>query len=574
MAVATGYANTTEVAESAVKDTRKKREHGGARPGAGRKPKPRPTFYKDKAESDVSSNASSAMPDRIVVSDSLAPIAERIVASDPSSALAKSLSANSTSPVAERKSKKKRSRSRRSPIGLPVIRPNAAGIDIGSRGIFVAVPEDRADSNVRSFPTFTEDLIAIADWLASCGIEHVAMEATGVYWIPLFQILEKRGFNVTLVNARNVKNVPGRKSDVIDSRWIQFLHTVGLLQASFRPPDEVAALRSYMRHRDKLVAVSASHVLRMQKALTQMNIQLHNVISDITGVSGLAILDSVLEGERDPAVLADMCHASIKADPLMIRKSLVGDWRAEHLFTLDHELKLYRFTQQLIKECDTAMEELLGQSVAAQQLPDVPTDTDGALVEDACPSQTNTPVKVRKNASLKTAREKELTASLLKLFGTDLTLVPGIGVESAYKLYTELGTDWKASFAGSAHFCSYLGLCPDNRISGGKVLSAKTRHVPSRGATIFRLAANSLQRNDGPLGNYLRRMKGKLGKQEGITATAHKLARIIYHLVTTGETFNESMLQPTEQQIKRRKDYILREAVKLGIPLAVNSVPQ
>jgi transposase len=300
----------------------------------------------------------------------------------------------------------------------------------------------------------------------------------------------------------------------------------------------------------------------MQKSLTQMNVQLHNVISDITGMSGLAILDSILDGLRDQAALAELCHSGIKADHETIRKSLVGDWRPEHLFTLDQELRAYRFCQGLIDECDKAMEVLLANSVAAE-----------VSATECLPATTDIKTaKVRKNASLKTARETRLTDALDQLFGTDLTLVPGFGVESVYKLFTEFGNELNA-FPTGEHFSSYLGLCPDNRVSGGKVLSAKTRHVPSRAATIFRLAANSLQRSKTHLGEYLRRMKARLGKQEGITATAHKLARIFYTLVTTGQTYDEARLLPSKAQTNRHTAYILREAAKLGFTLAPNSVP-
>jgi transposase len=504
------------MASGSEKTTRVKR--GGARPGAGRKPKVR-----SAVDPDTSRDRSGGQ------------------------------------------------RQRANPKSLPEICPDSAGIDIGAELIVAAVPEDRDEQSVRSFGAFTEDLYALADWLQACRIRNVAMEATGIYWVPLFQILENRGFQVTLVNARNVKNVPGRKSDVKDSRWIQFLHAVGLLQGSFRPSDEICALRSYMRHRDKLVAVSASHVLRMQKSLTQMNVQLHNVISDITGVSGLAILDSILEGQRDPEFLAGLCDRRIKADQETVRKSLVGDWRPEHLFTLGQELRAYRFCQELIAECDAAMEVLLAQSAANKVALDF---SEEAASDSQVPKSSPCPrAKTRKNASLKTAREIRLTNALRKIFGTDMTLVPGLGVDSLYRLFTELGNDLKA-FPSGPHFCSHLGLCPDNRISGGKVLSAKTRHVPSRAATTFRLCANSLERSDTPLGEYLRRMKARLGKQEGITATAHKLARIFYRLVTTGETYDEERLQPTEAQKQRRIRRLAAEAAKHGFTLTPNPVPQ
>ena len=249
---------------------------------------------------------------------------------------------------------------------LPVMRPNAAGIDIGSTQIYVAVPADRDSENVRSFPTFTQDLYRLADWLKKCGMETVAMESTGVYWIPLFQILEERGFEVCLVNARHVKNVPGRRTDVSDCQWLQFLHSVGLLRASYRPEQDVCAVRSLLRHRESLVQMGATHVHHMQKALDQMNLQLHHVISDITGLTGLAIVDSILEGERNPFVLARLRHERIKASEEVIAKSLVGDYRTEHLFTLRQSLTAYRSYQRLIDDCDREIRRCLDEFHAPQ----------------------------------------------------------------------------------------------------------------------------------------------------------------------------------------------------------------
>ncbi len=253
----------------------------------------------------------------------------------------------------------RRARRAQTTAALPVLNPNAAGIDIGATSLFVAVPADRAAQPVRAFGTFTEDLIAIADWLTACGAQTVAMESTGVYWIPLFQILETRGFEVCLVNARHVKNVPGRKSDVADCQWLQYLHAVGLLRGSFRPPDAVCAVRSLLRHRDTLVTYAAAHVQHMQKALTQMNLQLHHVISDLTGKTGLAIVDAILAGERDPVVLAQLKDYRIKASTETIAKALRGDWRPEHLFTLRQALAAYRHYQQLITDCDQEAERML-----------------------------------------------------------------------------------------------------------------------------------------------------------------------------------------------------------------------
>ena len=252
---------------------------------------------------------------------------------------------------------------------LPVLRPNAAGIDIGATEIFVAVPADRDPQHVRCFPTFTQDLYALADWLTQCGIETVAMESTGVYWIPLFQILEERGFAVYLVNARHVKNVPGRRTDVSDCQWLQFLHSVGLLKASYRPAQEVCAVRALLRHRESLVQMAATHVHHMQKALDQMNLQVHHVISDITGLTGLAIIDAILSGERDAKVLAQLRHTRIKASAEVIAKSLVGDYRPEHLFTLRQSVNAYRSYQVMIADCDRGIQQWLQDFEAVTKSP-------------------------------------------------------------------------------------------------------------------------------------------------------------------------------------------------------------
>src|SRR5688572_23711621 len=265
---------------------------------------------------------------------------------------------------------------------LPVMRPDAAGIDIGATEIFVAVPADRATENVRSFPTFTQDLYALADWLKSCSISTVAMESTGVYWIPLFQILEDRGFEVCLVNARHVKNVPGRRTDVSDCQWLQFLHSVGLLRASYRPEQEVCAVRSLLRHRESLVQMAATHVNHMQKALDQMNLQVHHVISDIVGQTGLAIVDAILEGERDPLKLAKLRHERIQASEEVIAKSLVGDYRPEHLFTLRQSLAAYRSYQKLIDDCDREIRERLHDF----RPPNPPTEPTGEEKPKKAPS--------------------------------------------------------------------------------------------------------------------------------------------------------------------------------------------
>jgi transposase len=430
---------------------------------------------------------------------------------------------------------------------LPVMRPNAAGIDIGSTEIYVAVPADRDAENVRSFPTFTQDLYALADWLKRCGTETVAMESTGVYWIPLFQILEDRGFEVCLVNARHVKNVPGRRTDVSDCQWLQFLHSVGLLRASYRPEQEVCAVRSLLRHRESLVQMGATHVHHMQKALDQMNLQLHHVISDITGLTGLAIIDAILDGERNPFTLARLRHDRIKASEEVIAKSLVGDYRSEHLFTLRQSLAAYRSYQQLIDDCDREIR----RSLDTFQPPRKPADSDHR------PESVKRPVSA--DAGLRT--------ELKRVFGVDLTKIPGIRTGIAQILFGEIGPDF-TKFRSASAFASWMGLCPDNDISGGKVLWVGTRKVKCRAATSLRMAAQSLHHSKSGLGDFYRRMRAKLGAPKAITAAAHKLARIIFHLVTTRQEFDDTSLAADQlRYLKRQESKLRAKANALGFQL-------
>jgi transposase len=341
---------------------------------------------------------------------------------------------------------------------LSCLNLNAAGIDIGATEIYIAVPGDRDPEPVRCFATFTEDLHAAADWLKACHIETVAMESTGVYWIPLFQILEAREFKVFLVNAHHVKNVPGRKSDVSDCQWLQYLHAVGLLRGSFRPEQAVCTVRSILRHRDSLVQMASTHVQHMQKALDQMNLQLHHVISDITGLTGVSILEAILAGERNPHTLAGLRDRRIKASADTIAKSLVGDYRREHLFTLRQSLTAFRQYQELIAACDREIAEYLEAFESKIDPPPGPTS----------------PSKDEQKHSA--SGEFNLRTHLHRIFGVDLTKVPGIQVLTVQTLLAEIGPDLSKFFDGPAFTC-WLGLCPDNRITGGKVLSSKTRIV-------------------------------------------------------------------------------------------------
>jgi len=433
---------------------------------------------------------------------------------------------------------------------LSCIEPNAAGIDVGATEVYVAVPPDRDPSPVRSFATFTEDLHRLKAWLQQCSITTVAMESTGVYWIPLFQILESAGIEVCLVNAHHVKHVPGRKSDVIDCQWLQYLHSVGLLRASFRPEERICVIRSLLRHRDSLVQMAAAHVQHLQKALTQMNLQLHHVLSDITGQSGLAILDAIIKGERNPAVLAKLRYSQVRASEEVIMKSLVGDYRREHLFTLRQSLEAYRYYQSLLRDCDQQIEQEL-KNLDSHLPPEAP-----ALPPDRHPH------RPRKNEF-----RFDMRSELYRIYGVDLTAIPSISALTAHTVLAEVGTDWSKFRDGQA-FASWACLCPNNKKSGGKILSAQTRRSANRVNRALRLAAQSLQKSKSYLGNYYRKTRARLGAPSAITATAHKLARIIFHLLTTGKAYDESVFAIEEQRQRLRLESKLkRQAQQLGYQL-------
>jgi transposase len=401
---------------------------------------------------------------------------------------------------------------------------------------------------VRCFGTFTPELEALADWLKECRITSVAMEATGVYWIALFQILERRGFTVLLVNARQIKNVSGRKSDVADCQWIQRLHAYGLLGGSFRPADPYCVLRSYLRYRDELVAARSTQTQHMQKALQQMNLQLTQVLSDINGLSGQAILKAIVQGERNPLHLAQLADRRVKACPSRVAQALVGDYRAEHLFQLKVALELYEIYQAKIAQCDQELTRELA----------------------ALPDQVDVQLKPLPSKPAQKQIKEDLRGALYCKLGVDLTQIEGIGLSAALTTLTEVGPDL-SRFPTEKHFTSWLGLCPDNRISGGKVLSCRTRRVVNRLSTVLRIAATSLERSQSALGAYFRRMKAKLGAAEGITATAHKLARIIYRLLKHGEAYVRQGLAEYEQKHLERK---LRQLKKAATSAGFQLVPQ
>lgn len=438
------------------------------------------------------------------------------------------------------------------------VRNDAAGIDVGATELYVAVPPEKDAQPVRTFETFTRDLHALADWLERCGVRTVAMESTGVYWIPVFQVLEERGLEVCLVNAQHLKNVPGRKTDVADCQWIQQVHSLGLLNASFRPPQQVCAVRSLLRHKTGLVQMASQQILLMQKALDQMNLQLHHVLSDITGYSGLAIMDAILAGERDPAKLAELRDRRVKASKETIIKALEADYRAEHLFTLRQSLELYRFVQKQIAECQT---QIRAEIAAWEGKVD--------LAEKPVPAAS----KQMKVEGLSQAEADSVRAESYRVLGVDLTQVDGINAHFIQVLMAEVGTDL-GRFPSAAAFASWMSLSPKPEISGGKVLKRSTAKNPNRLAAAFRMAANALLRSQSALGDCFRRLRAKLGAPKAITAMAHKLARIVYHLLATREPFDSQIfVQQQQQQLKRREARIRREAAALGYQLTPRALP-
>ena len=399
---------------------------------------------------------------------------------------------------------------------ISLTHPNAAGIDIGSAAHFVAVPPDRDDQPVREFASFTADLHSLADWLDACGVDTVAMESTGVYWIPLYGLLESRGFTVLLVNARHVKNASGRKSDVLDCQWLQQLMSFGLLHGAFRPADQVCVLRCLSRQRTMLLRSQGRFVQHMQKALTQMNIQLANVISDVAGETGQKILRAIVAGERDGLALARLKNSRVRASEDEIAKSLQGSWRAEHLFALKQALDAFDFCGTQLAECDA---QIQGQLQALH------------VREDE-------PAKGKKRGRARNAPKFDLRTQLFQMCGVDLTRIDGIDVTTALVVVSEVGADM-GKFPSDKHFASWLGLCPGTKITGGKVMSGKTKRCANRAAQALRLAAAALRSSQSALGAYYRRMCARMDKPKAVTAAAHKLARLIYAMLTHGQEYTD-----------------------------------
>ena len=440
-------------------------------------------------------------------------------------------------------------RAQRKIIGpLTVVNPDAAGIDAGSEQHFVSVPEDRAEESIRAFGTFTEDLERLADWLIECGIRTVAIEATGVYWIPLYEILEQRGLNPKLVDSRSIGR-RRKKTDVVDCQWIRQLHAYGLLDGAFRPSAEILPLRSYVRQRQMLIEYGADHIRHMQKALDLMNVKLHLVISDITGVTGMRIIDAILAGKHDPQQLAAMRERNCSNSEETIAKALTGNYRDEHLFALRQAVELFRTYRQKVVDCDAKIAAVLGafeKKADRSQLPPRPRK------------------KPRKNQPT-----FDGPSLIYEMVGVDLTTLPGVDASTVVTITSETGTDI-TPWPSSAHFASWLALCPNKPISGGKAL----RHnkvvlvQPNRAAQAFRLAAQTLERAQCALGAFFRRIRSRYGRPIAIEATAHKLARIFYAMLKSRTPYREPGLDYYEQRYRERLVLSLqKKAASLGLQL-------
>jgi len=434
---------------------------------------------------------------------------------------------------------------------LRTVNCNAAGIDIGATVHFVAVPKGRDEVSVRNFGTYTADLEGIADWLTQCGVTTVAMESTGVYWIPLYELLEHRGFEVILSEPSQIKKVPGRKSDVLDCQWIQRLHSFGLLRGSFRPDDAIVVLRAYLRQRETLVSYAASHVQHMQKALEQMNVKLTEVISDITGMTGMSIIEAILAGQRDPETLAKLRHERCKNDEATIALALQGNWREEHLFALRQSLQLYCIYHEKMLELDAQIESYL--------------QTFGNRSKDQV---IHRPLKKPRRRRDEPAFDSH--GLLFRMTGVDLTTVDGISSHSALQLISEIGTDMNC-WETEKQFCSWLSLCPGVNKTGGRKRSRSGRTRPSanRAARVLRLCAQSLLRADCALGAFGRRMRARLGAPKAVTAVAHKLAKIVYGMLKYGKPYTDQGAHYYQERYRQELvNHLRRRARQLGYSLA------
>ena len=446
-----------------------------------------------------------------------------------------------------------RRRGKRLPKDLELLHPDAAGIDVGAERHYVSVPEGRDAETIRSFGCYTADLEKMARWLKGCGVKTVAMESTGVYWIPVFRVLEHHGLEAVLVNPQHVKHVPGRKTDVSDCQWLRQLHTHGLLRGAFVPPQEVAAMRTYWRQRKELVQSASREILHMQKALTQMNLHLHVALSDITGVSGMKILRAIVDGERDPQRLAQLANTQVHCSREELAQALTGHYTEDHLFVLRQTLQRFDFLQAQIAECDRQLACYLTR-----------------FPSKANPDALNPHPKRSKRARRKNEPHFDLRAELYRLTGVDLTRIDGIDAMTAFTVLSEIGFDVSA-FPTEDQFASWLALCPNNQVTGGKVKRRRTRDVYNRAADALRVAAQSLWRGKSYLGAFYRRHAGRHGAPKAITITAHKLARIIYRALKFGQEYVDRGEQHLEKQHRERSlKSLIRRAKEFGFAL-VNS---
>ena len=452
----------------------------------------------------------------------------------------------------------KKSKVKKKSEKLDHININTAGIDIGSKSHFVAIPEGRDDETVREFSTFTNSLIELVNWLKKTGITTVAMESTGVYWIPVYDMLEEHGFEVLLVNARHIKNVPGRKTDVIDCQWIQQLHSYGLLRGSFRPKDKILQMRTFMRQRSTLIQYQSSHILHIQKALALMNIQLNNVIRDVTGMTGMTIIRAIVAGERDPAILAKHRDSKCKNSEEIIRESLIGNYQDDHMFCLTQAVELYDFYAQKIINCDQKIEKIMREMESLSDKKDKVSN----------PKNKN---KLKAHTK-KHAYSFDMHQELIKITGVDLTAIPGLSTQTVAKIISEIGVDM-SKWETSKQFAAWLGVSPGNKVSGGKRLSGKTVPSANKAAVALRLAANSLRLTDTALGAFFRRLSSRLGAAKAITAGAHKIAVILYNMLKTGQEYMESGARYYEEAYQSRclknLEHRAREFGFALIPLAL-----
>lgn len=437
---------------------------------------------------------------------------------------------------------------------VEIMHPNAAGLDIGSREIYGCLPPDRDGEVIRVFGTFTPDLEALADWLVANRVDTVAMESTGVYWIPVFEILEARGLRVYLVNGRHVKHVTGRKSDVQDCQWLQKLHALGLLSASFRPDAEMCALRAYLRHRAELLEHRAAHILHMQKALQQMNIQLAQVLRDITGTTGMTIVRAIVNGERNSVKLAQFRDVRCKSSEETIAKALSGNWKEEYVFALRQSLELYDFYTQQVEACDAQIQQLYAAMKPRWDSPDAPANA-------------STISRRRKRSHSKNGPRPDVGAEIVRLIGVDLAAVDGMGPGLAQTILSEIGTD-VSKWPTDKHFASWLGLAPHNDISGGKVLRSRTLPTHNRAGQAFRQAATAVSRSSSALGAFYRRKRAQGGPLFAQALTAHKLARIVYHMLKYRVQY-EDIGAEAFGRIQRERDVAIlrKKAAKLGFTL-------